>query len=163
MTPARESETYQLPQRLAAKSIAETGQSSRHKPQPSQAKSFTRAVSSVIRMASNLQECAQRPHAQQSVSRMTARCPLTKGSVRWCSGWSSRCRSGASTSQSATTVGVDPSFFRLDNRAKLASSEVLPVPPLPLMMTISLMAKPRREAGRRNPPEERFVPRQKGI
>ncbi len=63
---------------------------------------------------------------------MEANLPPLKSAVRFTSGAKIRCKSAASTSQSANTA-----FFA--RAAKDATMLVLPVPPLPLMTTTSFI------------------------
>ena len=80
-------------------------------------------------IASNLQSSIHFPHFKQRSLSITAVLPLINTWRCFMSGSSKRCKSAASTSQSAITL-----FFAI--AAKDAVTIVLPVPPFPLITTI---------------------------
>ncbi len=113
---------YAFPEVLSVKDIASAGQTKVQTVQPSH---ITASTSAASVMASNRQASLQAPHLVHLLLSMTATLEALNRCVSKISGCKSICKSGASTSQSATTAS-------LDRTVKQAVSEVLPVPPLPL-------------------------------
>jgi hypothetical protein len=110
--------------------MALSGHTLRHTSQPSQKEVFTTALPSAIVIASNRQARTQALHPVQREGSTFAVCMPQKGFSPKGSGFRSISRSGASTSASHMTV--------LPKEATSKEvSVVFPVPPLPLMTTIS--------------------------
>ena len=127
--PYRVPETNHSPLIASSKTIASSGQFQTQTPHPSQSTgSIEKAAPSVI--ASKRQTSLHWPQAVHWSARIRAIFPPLKSSLCCMVGSRTRCRSAASTSQSARTL-----FFA--SAANEATRLVLPVPPFPLTTTSS--------------------------
>ena len=137
--PKRVSLTYHAPQRRSGNSTACAGQSLWHTPQPSQPSSSMEYTPSLNRTASKRHSSVQRPQAVHRSGSMRAVLPEIKTSSCCTCGFSRMCMSGTSTSRSQSTAFCPRAWA---SAANAAQTVVFPVPPLPLITTISRMAGP---------------------
>ncbi|MBA7483816.1 hypothetical protein ES707_19333 [subsurface metagenome] len=118
-------ETNHSPDKLSSILIAPSGQIWLHTPQPSQEIGSTTKFCTALKRHT----CSHFPHSLHLSLSITAFFPPLKSCLSKTSGWRRRCKSAASTSQSAITLF-------LAKAAKEAAITVFPVPPLPLITTI---------------------------